>query len=60
MTDGEVIAWFFFGGVALICATCLIAIEVRKGPGKSNRRRGLPAPRPDERNSIEQFKRIIQ
>jgi hypothetical protein len=27
---------------------------------KRNRRTGLPAPRPDERSSLEQFKRIHQ
>lgn len=47
------------GAFAAIGATCLIGWithEVRKGPG--NQRTGLPAPRPDERSSIEQFKRM--
>lgn len=29
-------------------------------PRRRNKRNGLPTPRPDERNSIEQFKRIVQ
>jgi hypothetical protein len=45
---------FAFG--LLVCIVCVVVHEVRKGP--RNRRTGLPAPRPDERSSIEQFKRI--
>jgi len=36
----------------------VVLVTVR--PRRRNKRTGLPAPRPDERNSIEQFKRIIQ
>jgi hypothetical protein len=40
----------------IVC--CLIGAVL--GRPKPNRRTGLPAPRPDERSSIEQFKRIHQ
>jgi hypothetical protein len=38
--------------------TVVVLVTVR--PRRRNKRTGLPAPRPDERNSIEQFRRIIQ
>lgn len=49
-----------FGGItSLALAVWLIEREVRKGPGRiPNRRTRLPAPRYDERSSIEQFKRM--
>lgn len=46
-----------FVAIGIVCLIAIIAHEVRKGPG--NRRTGLPAPRPDERSSLEQFRRII-
>lgn len=46
-----------FAAVGITCLIALIVHEVRKGPG--NRRTGLPKPRPDERSSIDQFRRII-
>jgi len=45
-----------FAAVGIACLIAWIVREVRKGPG--NRRTGLPRPRPDERSSIEQFKRM--
>lgn len=42
--------------VGIFSLIAWIVIEVRKGP--RNKRVSLPQPRPDERSSIEQFKRI--
>ena len=48
-----------FLAVGIVCLVVLVVHEVRKGPPKrTNRRTSLPAPRPDERSSIEQFKRM--
>ena len=52
MSDGEVLAWFIFGTFGLICAVGIA------WPRKRNKRTGLPAPRRDNRSSIEQFKRM--
>jgi hypothetical protein len=41
-------------GYSGICALLCVRRQ------KRNRRIGLPAPRPDSRNSIEQFRRIHQ
>lgn len=45
MSDGEVFAWFIFGAIGLVCAVGLIVVEVRKGPGKRNRKRPVHVPR---------------
>jgi hypothetical protein len=45
MSDGEVFAWFIFGGIGLVCAVGLIVAEIRKGPGKQNRKRPVRVPR---------------
>jgi hypothetical protein len=55
MTDGEVLAWRLIAVVALIA---LISMRPRRRP--RNKRTGLPIPRPDDRSSIEQFKRMHQ
>lgn len=47
-----------FGAMFFVCMAVWVAHEVRKGPKLTNRRTGLPAPRADERSSIEQFKRM--
>jgi hypothetical protein len=44
----------------LLVFACLCALVPACTRTKRNRRTGLPAPRPDERSSLEQFKRIHQ
>lgn len=56
MDDLKVCLLGAFAAMFFTCLVVWIVAEVRKGPG--NRRTGLPAPRSDERSSIEQFKRI--
>lgn len=56
--DLDILGFWLFCMLALVCGTVIVIREVRKGPPKRNRRRALPMPRPDERSSIEQFKRI--
>ncbi len=45
---------------SLLIAFLLLVVACTVRPKRRNKRIGLPAPRPDERNSIEQFKRIVQ
>lgn len=53
MTWAPVLQWAGISAFGL-----MVLITTR--PRRKNKRAGLPAPRPDERNSIEQFKRIVQ
>lgn len=45
----------------LLCTAFMVVIALASvKPRRRNRRVGLPAPRHDERNSIEQFRRMNQ
>jgi hypothetical protein len=53
MSWAPALQWLCIGFTAL-------GVLATMRPRRRNKRKGLPAPRPDERNSIEQFKRIVQ
>jgi hypothetical protein len=55
VSDDVVVYLFVFGPMLLLA---LAGMRPRRRP--RNKRTSLPTPRPDERSSIEQFKRMHQ